>query len=111
MEDMRFLLFSFGFDREGAGKPLMPASPGKGFPSEWRAEEGQVAEMSCCCLHEEPEPRGAGGSLHRAPSEGLKPRPHQPSHAAWQSQCPAFSLVCTEAWHALTEALAAELCL
>lgn len=36
MEDMRFLLFSFGFDREGAGRPLMPASPGKGFPSEWR---------------------------------------------------------------------------
>lgn len=109
MEDMSFLLFSFGFDREGAGKPLMPASPGKGFLSEWRAEEGQAAEMSCCCLRESPGVQVA--HCNRAPSEGLKPRPHQPSRAAWQGQCPAFSLVCTEAWHALTEALAAELCL
>lgn len=31
MKDVHFLLFLFAFDREGAGKPLMPGFPSKGF--------------------------------------------------------------------------------
>lgn len=49
----------FGFDWEGAGMPLMLASPSKVFSSEWRVREGQAAETSCCCSHEESGVQGA----------------------------------------------------
>ena len=50
----------FGFDGEGAGMPLMLASPSKVFSSEWRVREGQAAEtLWCCCPHEESGAQGA----------------------------------------------------
>lgn len=49
----------FGFDGEGAGMPLMLASPSKVFSSEGRVREGQAAETLCCCPHEESGVQGA----------------------------------------------------
>lgn len=80
---------------------------------------------SGCCPRAGPEPQGAGAHCTEHPAEGLKSSHAPRSHAAWgegSAGSPpaglclsggrsAFSLICTEAWCGLTEALAAGLSL